>query len=115
MTEYIEKQGLLNYLKYIQQYKSSITTIDEVIRIVSKIPTTEVVERSEYKFIRHQFKETMDRVEELDKINTDLRLKIDKAIEGIEKERKWLLHTDYNAYNIDVTFNTIKHMLKKIS
>lgn len=121
MSEYIQKQGLINYLKYIQQHKNSITngykyiTIDEVIRIVQKIPTTEVVENSEYKFIRRQLKETFDRVAELDNINTDLRLKIDKTIEEIENERKWLLNAEYNAYNIDVAFNTIIHKLKKLS
>lgn len=60
--------------------------------------TAGVVEHSEYEFIRHQLVENMDRVAELDKINTDLRSKIDKAIEEIE-ERKKCLHTD--IYNIE--------------
>lgn len=121
MSEHIEKQGLINYLEYIQQHKNPITdgfkyiTIDNVIRIVSEIPTADVVERIEYKFIRHQLEETMTRVAELSTINTDLRLRIDKAIEEIEKERKWLLNAEYNAYNIDVAFNSIIHKLKQIS
>lgn len=33
---------------------------------------------------------------------------LDKIIAEIEKQEKWLLQAGYNAYNVDIAFNSIK-------
>lgn len=74
MAEYIDKEEIYKHLELFDK----LTSDD-----AKHIPTADVVERSEYEFIRHQLAETMDRVQELDQINSELRSKIDKAIEEI--------------------------------
>lgn len=70
--------------------------------------------QSGYSTLKHQFIESLNRVQELDKLNTELRSKIDKAIEEVKKEKEWLLGTKHNAYNIDIAFDSIIHTLKKL-
>jgi hypothetical protein len=38
---------------------------------------------------------------------------IDEVKEELERQRKWLFKAGYNAYNIDVAFDTIKSLLKE--
>lgn len=40
------------------------------------------------------------------------RRQIDKVKEELERQRKWLFKAGYNAYNIDIAFDTIKSLLK---
>ena len=114
MSEYIEKQELIDYLKYLKTADFTYITIDEAIRIVSERPTTKLSESIEYKFIKRNLKDSFNKVVELDTINKNLRLGIYKAIDNIEKEQKWLLNTGYNAYNIELAFNSITHILKQL-
>lgn len=114
MSEYIEKQELIDYLKYLKTADFTYITIDEAIRIVSERPTTKLSESIEYKFIKRNLKDSFNKVVELDTINKNLRLGIYKAIDNIEKEQKWLLNTEYNAYNIELAFNSIMHILKQL-
>ena len=39
---------------------------------------------------------------------------IDEVKEELERQRKWLFKAGYNAYNIDVAFDTIKSLLKEV-
>lgn len=39
---------------------------------------------------------------------------IDEVKEELEKQRRWLFKAGYNAYNIDVAFDTIKSLLKEV-
>lgn len=39
---------------------------------------------------------------------------IDEVKEEIERQRRWLFKAGYNAYNIDVAFDTIKSLLKEV-
>jgi len=36
---------------------------------------------------------------------------IDKIKAEIEKQDKWLAQAGYNAYNVDIAFNSIKHVI----
>lgn len=36
---------------------------------------------------------------------------IDKLKAEIEKQEKWLLQAGYNAYNVDIAFNSVKSVL----
>jgi hypothetical protein len=38
---------------------------------------------------------------------------IGEVKEELERQRKWLFKAGYNAYNIDVAFDTIKSLLKE--
>ena len=47
-------------------------------------PTADVIERSEYELIHRQLVQAFDRIAEIDKLNDELRSKIDKAIDEID-------------------------------
>ena len=36
---------------------------------------------------------------------------LDKIRTEIERQEKWLLQAGYNAYNVDIAFDAIKHLL----
>ena len=36
---------------------------------------------------------------------------LDKTREEIEKQEKWLLQAGYSAYNVDIAFDAIKHVI----
>lgn len=38
---------------------------------------------------------------------------LDKIRAEIEKQEKWLAQAGYNAYNVSIAFESIKHALKK--
>jgi hypothetical protein len=39
---------------------------------------------------------------------------IDKIRAEIEKQEKWLMQAGYNAYNVDIAFNSIKLVLAEM-
>lgn len=53
-----------------------------------------------FKDIDRAFKALEERDELLDKIRAE-----------IEKQEKWLLQAGYKAYNVDIAFDAIKHMI----
>lgn len=79
-----EKTDNGEQLKVICDSLSNAELIADILNTDLENTKYKAIERSEYEFIKHQLVETMDRVAELDKINTDLRSKIDKAIKEIE-------------------------------
>ena len=38
---------------------------------------------------------------------------LDKIRAEIEKQEKWLLQAGYNIYNVDIAFDTIKHLMEE--
>ena len=38
---------------------------------------------------------------------------LDKIRDEIENQEKWLMSAGYNAYNVDIAFNSIKKVLKE--
>ena len=81
MAEYIDRTELECDTEWSDYYDDFISYSKLQI---DSLPTADVVEREEYEFIRHQLSETMDRVAELDKLNGELRSRIDKAIEEMK-------------------------------
>ena len=98
MAEYISRTVLEEWGTCIAKRNDNQELIPRIG--IHLLPTADVIERTEYEFIRHQLVETMDRVAELDKINTELRSKIDKAIAEINAEINQNIDSDGipNAY-----------------
>ena len=88
---------------------------------IDELPTADVVERSEYERLQKENKELKRIVS--DKVDEDLkcafelkelRSKIDKAIEEIDNQYKWLMQTKHTLYDIDIAFESIKYYLRNI-
>ena len=99
MAEYVNRDKLLVELEcgiraglYEKGYDEymHINTMDDCIDTVKYADAADVVERAEYDLLqssygvlKHQLIEALNRINELDKLNGDIREKIDNAIKEI--------------------------------
>lgn len=89
MSRYINVGDLHNVvMKRKAEYGRLATLIDNIVKeMVYETPTADVVERkkydllqSGYETLKHQLEKSWDRIDELDKLNGNMRDKIDKTI-----------------------------------
>lgn len=95
MSKYIDTEDLHKVvLKRKVEYGSLADLIDNIIEeMVKETPYADVVERkkydllqSGYETLKHQLEESWDRIDELDKLNGNMRDKIDKSIAEMREE-----------------------------
>lgn len=82
-----------------------------VVEMVSGTPSADVVERKKYDLLqqgyetlKHQLEESWNRIDELDKLNGNMRSKIDKAIKEMESIPLYAAYTrgDIRQMCIDI-------------
>lgn len=55
--------------------------------------------------------EAISKAEYEARLKADIEAILDKIRAEIEKQEKWLLQAGYNAYNVDIAFNSVKSVL----
>lgn len=95
MSKFINTEELHKVvLKRKVEYGSLADSIDNIVEgMVKETPYADVVEEEKYETLhswtitlRHQLEEAFNRIDELDKLNGNMRDKIDKAISEIKEE-----------------------------
>lgn len=95
MSKYIDTEALHKVvLKRKVEYGNLADLIDNIVEgMVKETPYADVVEKEKYEMLnewtatlRHQLEETFNRIDELNKLNGNMRKKIDKAIKEIKEE-----------------------------
>lgn len=89
MSRLINTEDLHNVvMKRKTAYGKLATLVDNTVEeMVKETPTVDAVSREEYDLLRHQLADAWNRIDELDKLNGNMREKIDKAIEEMQKLR----------------------------
>ena len=95
MAEYIDRDKVLKYRETVttDDYSGNETLDVVAVEEILEVEPADVVEKEKYEMLnewtatlRHQLEETFNRIDELDKLNSNMREKIDKAIEEMEEE-----------------------------
>lgn len=91
-----------------------------VVEMVYETPTADVVERKKYDLLqrgyetlKHQLEESWDRIDELDKLNGNMKDKVNKTIEEMEKENNNFTYNENKALGASYGYRRAIDILKK--
>lgn len=94
MVKYLSRDEILKWKETIttDDYSGNETMDVVTVEEILDIEPADVVEREKYEMLnewavtlRHQLEEAFNRIDELDKLNGNMREKIDKAIKEMER------------------------------